>query len=353
MKLIQARVRGLGPVVETDWFELSPKLNLFHFHNRIKGNRFFQALQTINPPFRCQKLAPFSDFPEHMEWHGFTRHVIPEKRTVALGVFAAPSELVIELGAISSLLYETDRIEVGRRLDYSRWSNFVELASSTRFSELEPVLTNFLNRTRNNYPKRAKEIERFIADFNPSDRINNERLETLKTMLAELGELLPQRFITDLKEIRTMVMRSEFFHAARRKVYQRLPLITLVPIAADHPENTPQSCMKKNELDLYIRDADLEPQIPIEKLTNLSGINRIKSQITLANRISRHLFHTAPILLFDYPAQNSIAAHRQEFTELLTETSSKYQCLCHTDDRDFFDTLPADKRYLANEIIHC
>ncbi len=54
MKLIQARIRGLGTTIETPWLDLSPQLNLFHFPEKVSGENFLLALQTINPPYSCQ-----------------------------------------------------------------------------------------------------------------------------------------------------------------------------------------------------------------------------------------------------------------------------------------------------------
>ncbi len=89
MKLIQARIRGLGTTMETRWFDLSPQLNLFHFPDKESGGNFLRALQTINPPYSCQDLKPFAEFPPVIKKGERTRRVIAAKRTIALTVFGA------------------------------------------------------------------------------------------------------------------------------------------------------------------------------------------------------------------------------------------------------------------------
>ena len=79
-----------------------------------------------------------------MTQNGHTRRINPAKRTIALAVFNATPDLVQELSSIGDWFYETDRIEVGRRFDYSRWINFVELASSTRWSEISSDIEDLL-----------------------------------------------------------------------------------------------------------------------------------------------------------------------------------------------------------------
>ncbi len=186
MKLIKARIRGLGRTMESRWFALTPHLNLFHFPDDDGRAGFFQALETINPPYSCQSVQPFADFPRFNKHQDHARKVVAGKRTVALAVFNSTPNLVADLAAITPLLFGTDRIEVGRRLDYSRWINFVELASSSRWSEISTDLGRLLDLTRTLAPAKASELAEIITPLRPSDRIRNDLQKRLTDWLADL-----------------------------------------------------------------------------------------------------------------------------------------------------------------------
>ncbi len=192
MKLIQARIRGFGTLEESRWFDLGPHLNLFQFTDQNRkdvpflGKNFLRILQTINPTYELQTVKPFADFPKFTRQDGYTRRVIPTKRTVALAVFSATPKLVKELAAVSEWLYETDRIEVGRRLDYSRWINFVELASSTRWSEISADMLKLLGQAQRLTPNLATPPADIIQTLKPTDRIKNELQDQLAHWLQSL-----------------------------------------------------------------------------------------------------------------------------------------------------------------------
>ncbi len=136
MNLIKMKIRGLGTTPETHWLDIGKGLTLFHLPGPETAKAFIKAIQTINPPYHCRTQKPYSDMPKTIKDNGHTRIIKSQKRTVSIGVFTSTPPLVEQLAACSPLFYETDRIEVGRRLDYSRWINFIELASSTRWSEI-------------------------------------------------------------------------------------------------------------------------------------------------------------------------------------------------------------------------
>lgn len=354
MKLVKARVRGLGLVIETKWFELSPRLNLFHFADSNKGGRFLQTLQTINPPFSCEAIAPFSDFPEHILWHGFHRHVIPEKRTVAIGVFGAHSDLVVDLAGISPLLFETDRIEVGRRLDYSRWINFVELASSTRWSELEPDLTGFLHRIREILPEHSRKLEEFTADFHPSDRIKKERGDGLKALLKNLQNQTPAEMVAELENIREKVMRADFFTSARQEVYRRLPLFVFINSdgsATYCPSGYRTGDAGSDELELLVKEKNLTEEMQPAETKKHSVIERMGNVIERGGRLSHLLFQTGPILLFHCPGRGMERKELEQLIALLREASAKCQCLCVTDDKTLFESFPADMHTADKDLV--
>ncbi|MGA7279906.1 MAG: hypothetical protein WBW79_18375 [Desulfocapsaceae bacterium] len=228
MKIVQLRVRGLGPAPVTKWIKMQPGLNLVEFASPEAGKRFLQAVQTVNPPYDCRSLLPFDDYPLQEKRDGYIRQISPEKRTIAMSVFNTESDLVRELGEISPLLYETDRIEVGRRLDNSRWVNFVEIASSTRWSEIDDQIRALrCSQTAKNTD--TAEVDRLLKTIRKTDRIKGEPAEILIEWLTACGqyqaELVEAPNPVDLLEA---VRRAELFSAGRTLVRKKLPLFILI-----------------------------------------------------------------------------------------------------------------------------
>ncbi|MGW8195285.1 MAG: hypothetical protein ACWGOX_13575, partial [Desulforhopalus sp.] len=228
MKILKAKIRGLGETLESDWFDLSSRLNLFNFSDRVSGTNFLRTLQTINPPYSCHALRPFSDFPHFSKHRGYIQRISPQKRTVAMAVFDAPPELVNELAVNSELLYETDRIEVGRRLDYSRWINFVELPSSTRWSEIAADIDQLLAGADRLAPPLAAELQAIAEGTDSSDRIKRELKDSLAAWLDRARKELGPDFEERIDTTREAVLRADYFHAARATVYKRLPLFAAI-----------------------------------------------------------------------------------------------------------------------------
>ena len=217
MRLRQLKIRGVGCFPVTDWVMLSTTVTLLRFPNRLAGEHALKAIQCLNPPFDCRINQPFKDLPlETVSASGLRRVIAPEKRTIVFGIFDTPASLVKELGAISRPLYATDRVEVGRRLDYSRWINFVEIASSSRWSEVSEDIKDLLHRES---PERADapHIYRLLAETAPTDRIKGSLAEQLATWLAGLPE---RDGLNDLVE---KVLRASRFSEARAIMVRRLP----------------------------------------------------------------------------------------------------------------------------------
>lgn len=221
MRLRQLKIRGLGSLPETDWIALSVTTTLLRFPDKGVGRQFLKAVQCINPPSDCRIDQPFKDLPlETVSASGYRRVIAPEKRTIVFGIFDTPSSLVRELGAITPPLYETDRVEVGRRLDYSRWINFVEIASSSRWSEVSEDIRNLLNQ-QSTEGDDASNIQRLLAETASSERIKGAKLEQLATWLTGLQSRLPEP--GDLDDILEKVLRANRFSEARALIERRLP----------------------------------------------------------------------------------------------------------------------------------
>ncbi len=221
MRLRQLKIRGLGSLPETDWIALSGTTTLLRLPDKSMGRQFLKTVQSINPPSDCRIDQPFKDLPlETVSANGHRRVIAPEKRTIVFGIFETPSSLVRELGAITPPLYETDRVEVGRRLDYSRWINFVEIASSSRWSEVSKDITNLLLQQSTGGADTSN-IKRLLAETAPSDRIKGNMLEQLATWLTGLQSRLPEP--GDLDDILEKVLRASRFSEARALMERRLP----------------------------------------------------------------------------------------------------------------------------------
>ena len=228
MRLLQVKMRGLGELPESDWLRLGPLTNLFSFKNPSSGRLFLQAVESLNPPGDCRVEQPFSRLPEEIITREGQRKIVrPAKRTIALGIFDCPPGLIRDLGQITPPLYETDRIEVGRRLDYSRWINFVELASSSRWSEISPELRRLCEQLDPGYPG-GEMIRNFLDTMADTDRLHGDAAWQLEIWLTRLKD--DQHNIGDVEALIEKVARWRRFGAARRLVEEQLPLIMRLPL---------------------------------------------------------------------------------------------------------------------------
>jgi hypothetical protein len=398
MKLIQARIRGIGALTESRWFELSPHLNLFWFPQQQYGGNFLRILQTINPPYAIETVKPFADFPAYIKQDGQTKRVHPSKRTVALAVFSATPALVKELAAISPVLYETDRIEVGRRLDYSRWINFVELAASTRWSEISDNIRILLDEAQRFAPERRHPLADIIRGLKPTDRIK----DTLQGLLAHwLDDLPPELWHSSRQRIETTraaVLRADHFQSARDNIRSRLPLLVvlggcpssvkkpgrqtaaeaeqdfashqhLVHLISEHSKaigNTSAAAARAffDELNDQLaawrfssmrlrcdRSATgvlrLLNDQPVQKATDgpLLMLRQLQANAGLAIAFSRVVDRAEPMLLFDAPERHLPTTLQDELVDFIIKISKTSQCLYSLAAVDIFPKDLAGRRY--------
>lgn len=220
MRLLQIKLRGLGDLPVTNWVTLSRTLTLLRFTDTQVGRQVLEAVQALNPPYDCLSERPFDNLPmEETVAGGYRRAIIPEKRTIVIGIFDTPSALVKELGVLTPPLYETDRVEVGRRLDYSRWTNFVEISSSSRWSEVSEDIRRLLH----DYPEgsEAGAVRRLLNEAVPSDRVKGAMAEELAGWLATLEDRRSE--IDHYPDILEKVHRARKFKEARELLSGRLP----------------------------------------------------------------------------------------------------------------------------------
>lgn len=351
MKLVKARTRGFGPVVETGWFDLSPGLNTFYFEDLSQGFRFLQALQTINPPYSCEELAPFSDFPTHINSRGYRRRIAPEKRTVALGVFAASVDLVRELAEISPLLFETDRIEVGRRLNYSRWSNFVELASSSRWSEVSSDLTKLTTEYGAKVPDLKNLVLELTKKLAPSDRIKDNLAKNLTDHLVAFQPALGSDSTIDINELLEKTRRHSSFLQARATVYSRLPLFNLL-FFDGHSVRLHTNQDDKNTEHIYFEEPNGSTEANVPPRTNRNPGNRlqqllaiVEDQTARAQKLNRH----PPIFLI-YNLEETLGdGECGDLVKALADIPN--QCLYLTSSESFVKKLDSTTIFRDKDLI--
>lgn len=222
MQLIQLKIRGLGDVPETSWIPIKPNVTIARVNDQTAGRHLLHAIQTVNPPYDCLEELPFRNYPaEIITDTGYRKRIQPFRRTIALAVFTSPPALVAELGSITDPLYETDRIEVGRRLDYSRWINFVELASSSRWSEVSADVQRLADAASLSVP-RQKPVLHLIGEMKSTDRIKGDPLNLLDDWLTDLRTCSADTDLID--SVMEKIRRAAFFADARRLVEKRMPL---------------------------------------------------------------------------------------------------------------------------------
>ena len=338
-------------MLKSGWFPLSRGLNQFHFTNQEAGTLFLRALQTLHPPYSCAKTIPFSDLPEFETRGSYTKNITPSKRTIALGVFEANADIVGELGELDQNLYETDRIEIGRRLDYSRWINFVELSSSTRWKDVKAEfkqLVEFLPQAKKHI---AGEAQEFINSLKGSERIKGSIAQKLLYFLRHL-----ERDCNNLDlyhETLGQIQRAEHFQTARLKVFRRLPLLFYFnsqgsissPVAQQLSSNLQ---LQHSELYQYRAKMELE----IVATPKSSVLRSVQSGVELAIATSKAVSRMDPIFLFDTPEVNVPEPDHNLLKEYLTSIAQHYQCLYLCRNRDFFSAAQANKSYLDEDLIH-
>lgn len=228
MKLIKFRIRSLEGMADSDWLSAGSGATVLHAESGYSASAVLRTLQHINPA--CDEFVreEIAGSLKHVKQGEYLRKILPTKRTAALAVFAADIGLVQDLSEVDPDLLETDRIEVGRRLDYSRWLNFVEIASSTRWGQI----VNHMQALR-----QARSAQRLPRDLPPdasclalTDRIRGDVADALMQWLAETEERVGPECAATISFCRQAVERNERFARARQLVAARLPrFISLQP----------------------------------------------------------------------------------------------------------------------------
>jgi len=228
MDLLTFRIIGHPAIPDSSWLKAGRGINVLRTGHGARAGSLLRMLQTINPPYDFEQIHPFADLPSHTSSQQYTKKIILSKKTAALAIFAASPELVAELTAIDAAFYETDRIEFGRRRDFSQWINFVELSGSTRWSEIEPTVRLLLSRCKPESSAVAAGLQATMDSLRGIDRIKDERATRLKELLQALGQGLPENEQPLLDQCLLAIDGDRHFRRAKELVAMRLPLFLLI-----------------------------------------------------------------------------------------------------------------------------
>lgn len=219
------RIHGLGEVIDGPWLEVGKTITFFQLPEDFNSRGFLHTLQSINPPESLIDSGIFQNYPPIIRQGKYQKRVRSEKRTVAFGIFIAQPDFVGELGSITPHLYEADRVEVGRRLNYSRWVNFIEIASSTRWSEVDEQIIDLIEK----YPSSLNaNLRAEIIRLKKTDRITDSLMELLARWLQWLKLEASHELSDQLEELIIVVNRQNDFRAAKKLVRERLPYFCFI-----------------------------------------------------------------------------------------------------------------------------
>ena len=221
MQLIQAKVRCVEGVRDTGWFVPGRETTVFYGPRGGGKSSLLQALQTLNPPYDIHRVKPFADHPRVWKQNEYDRRVVPEKKTAVFFVFSARAEQVVRLADIDADLIETDRIEIGRRLDNSRWTSFVELSASSRWREIAEDMS-ILRRAVADWEDGAD--TNFFEGLGESDRLQGDAAADCSRWLQNMKHLLPDDQHERYQRCLYHIQRRQRFYQAEEKIAQELPL---------------------------------------------------------------------------------------------------------------------------------
>ncbi len=225
MKLFQAKTVGHRRIKDSDWYTMFKQLTIIEGEEGLGKTTLVRTLQAINPGEGEKGLEPFRDYPEEVEKAGHRRRVIPGKKTGVFAIFICNEQLRRKLTPIDQVFFETDRIEVGRRLDWSRWINFVEIPSSSRWSEAAPDLECLQDqlKKRGDVSQLLSEYEEF-AEIKPTKRIKEELADRLNGWLDQVESVLDEDDRECLDQARFKTNRAARFKHAKKVTADNLPV---------------------------------------------------------------------------------------------------------------------------------
>ena len=229
MQLLKFRIIGHQSSRQSAWIDVGEGMNILAPSTIHQAQGLLKSLQTINPPYDFHQVDPFADFPAYTQTDSYTRKIIPAKKTAAIAIYAATPALVQALAAIDPLYFESDRVEVGRRRDHSRWMNFVELPASARWSEIDEILRPLLLHLAPEAGPWRDRFQEMSQSWRDTDRLRGERAHRLSIHLQGLQALLPPQYHDQLNRCRRRVDLAAHFLQAKKVVATWLPIFYALP----------------------------------------------------------------------------------------------------------------------------
>lgn len=393
MKLITFRVIGHPDLTNQSWLKVGEGLNVIKAAEAEQGRCLLRMLQSINPPYDFNTTDPFHDLPQYTLVDQQTRRIIPAKKTAAMAIFTASPRLVKELAEIDPLFFETDRIEFGRRRDRSRWINFVELANSSRWSEIKPLVNGLVSLLPPESATVGERLRAATAHLRSSDRIRGEIAAELRERLVELGPFLANHGQAELDRCLYALDRAHHFQQARDIALNRLPVFVAVTNSTlGYPDQQiggrvdPQSrselfrflaqSLEKDGLagrrslktrlpqinrNLQLTDCEVVPQFEIAggalslygmwngavvPFLEMPLVERLEMLLEALAAIHQQPYGVSPIFMIDISEMSLDAKEHEAIHRFLLCHSWRWQSLVIADSRFLAlakDTAPADK----------
>lgn len=373
MHLLQFRIIGHPDIPDSPWLEVGAGLTVLQTEKAAQAHALLRMLQTVNPPYECHHRNPFGNFPLYRQNRSYTQRIIPAKRTVALAIFASSPELVDALAGIDPLFYETDRIELGRRRDYSRWTNFVELAGSARWSEIADSVMSAWPLIPPHAAQAVDSLRAAMQTWRAADRLKGPNAVVLKTQLQTLRSLLPEEHRSRLDPCFQAIDRAHHFSQAKEVVADRLPVFLSLPAGVSLPlageaetgdesfaflaarwlAAHPDRAGRKGKIhqlngrlrglcpDLPIRLREASGRLALEHTpstasatTTLSPGMNIKAMMAGCSVLHQAIYGCEPIFLLDCAALHLVVQDRIDLFKNLQQWCQTRQCLV-APDNDF------------------
>ncbi len=227
MRLLRVKVGGHFVLRNSGWFTIHPGCTSIAAPAGGGKSTLLRALRSVNPPFCDSDPAPFAEFPRFSETTGYRRKILPDKKTAVIAVFICDDPLREKLATIDPVYWQTDRIEVGRKLDNSRWITFVEIAASGRWSEVVEEMVRLGKLCGQG--KVAEKIAAYLgakASLQSTDRVKGELAEELMGLLDQLaGHFASEEQRQQLQGVQRIVNRAAHYQEAVNVVGQSLPVL--------------------------------------------------------------------------------------------------------------------------------
>lgn len=391
MQLLQAKIRCLKHVADSGWFKPGRKLTILTGPRKESVSEVLRGLEVLNPLYEVEQIKPFADHPRTWQQGSYRRQVVREKKTAVTAVFSSNPSLVQALARLDDSLIQTDRIELGRRLDYSRWVSFVELPASARWSDISEKISALTDAIEDSVNSANATNGAFIESCRNSDRIKGPLAQKCRDWLIRHSSNWSGEQYNLYRECLHEVDLHERFKLANRLIKEYLPpIVRLGPelllrkeyryaefADGDSSEKDPVTLLLKGIFDrfhlvrptreilerLNMRMQEVASRYMIkmpgttstfEKEGFFSGYSpkenrqldkRIK-YIRLVCFLSEILCSRAPFLLLDGYDKGLTDMGRREFADFLSIIAERTQVLLQPDKLEWCPESPEVKKIL-------